>query len=434
MDHRKWLGLSTIFSYIAGFEMIFVLLSYFQTGRVMEIGMLPWILWMFGLYLFQLLLLKRGITVQKFLFASLIFALFCLISMNLFFMKVDGFLPHLIASLLIGVTIIAMEEISRNGLKSNQILMQLELMVLLFGVILFLQESHVAPDFSGKAYMMLAILFNLCALIFSRTSSVHMSGKANGSAWQGILLLACMLGLLFLAGIAFVLACSESGRIYLKWMVGKISQLLLLTLNMLTQGIVFFLNLFPDIDGSGSMNFADPISKNTVQSAQMELETPGIFQWIFFIALVLMMGALIFLLWKKFRKYILKEERLGGWKEEKVIRKKASFWQQIKIIWHRLRFRLFLRWKLLTAPDQAGSVLLRAEALGRKYHIPRQPEESPGAYLRRLAGSEQITSSKVRERLLEEAEFLEVSFYGATELSHGTMCLAPCDAEGAKRL
>ena len=450
MNAEKWIGLISVYGYAAILETIYILISYFQTGQVMMISMLPWILFLCFLYGSDQLLLRRGTTVHGFLLWHIITGALYLLAMNLFWLQASGLAARVFAAIFAAFLIGLTEELTRIGIHTNQLLMQLELTISLMILLLFLEGMGVAPDSYASCYLILALVLELFSMIFARiylpddegeerqspeASSTFLASEhpeerkgygrslrerradrrdpEGGSAWKGLLLLCLMLILLLGCAVLFLAACSDLGQMILQKLLHRMGDSAYAMLTGASQLMLWILSHLPQSKYTAEGMPTE--AGESVSAGQTDLsdQDPGILLGILLLAAIFGLCLILYLIWKRFRAMTLQEKRLAGGSDDRIGRRRRSLRDRLRKWFVSLRRRVSLRWYLYRNPTCPQAILMRAERLGSRYHCKRKIYESPGVYMRRLAEVDEIKEAQRSEELLLQADFEEKSFYEA---------------------
>lgn len=407
---KRVVSLANIYGFVAIFSSIYGMISYFQTGVVMGPYVIPWFLALVIIFSVDRRILRNGVTVEHFMMWNFIaFIIYVLVS-EIWLSNLYGIMARVFAIIVIGITAVMAMEQARAGTQTNQIVLQMEITVVLLGFVLFFEETKVVVDSSAKIYLMLAVIMDLFALICSRTGVGQEDVRRKEQKWKGFLLLALVTGILLLAGVLFVMACSGRGREVLQILINHGVGILLVCIVKASNLFICLFQKLPGYDGGGSSILPEPVDIASQAEMQPELDAPHMVVFMIGLMMVLAVIAIIIYIIKRFARVKMKTIHIEQSNHEQR-RIKTSWGLVIKRLIKMIYNKMIFRWKILTHPHSPEAKLWKAENLGRRYHLPRKITESPGVYLRRLANDERIIGRGLAEELFLQAEEIERHFY-----------------------
>ncbi|MCI8415925.1 MAG: hypothetical protein HFI33_00245 [Lachnospiraceae bacterium] len=410
MRAKYFVGASLLLCYVVGMDTAYRLISYYQTGTAMTPALLPWLLWVLGIYGLDLAFFRRGGSLARYLWMHGAAWILLSILGNLYWMQAQGLAARIFAVIFYGISLVMAEETARLGVRPNQTLVQTEGMLILLGILLFLEEMQIAPDSPSRYGVLAGVIFSLLSLILTRVMR-EQEGKDRGGRVQGAFLLGTLFLLLALCGLGFAAAFSSRGRQVLGLLVDLVLQGGRWVLTFLGDCLDRLVALFPV--GEAEMPLMEP-PQGASGLEELPLEMGGLPPWglpLLMILAVLAVGVGFVWLLRRFGQVRLLGQAGGVAGSRERLRRRSLVGQKLWAFLERWVRALLFRLRCLRQRNSLQVLLLRAEKYGRRHEMARETWESPEGYLRRLAGEEKLSRDGQGETLEEMARALEMFFY-----------------------
>ena len=410
MKTKRLIGVSLLLCYVVCMDTIYRLISYYQTGTAMTPALFPWLLWVLGLYGLDLLLLRKGGSLSRYLWLHVVSWGILSVLGNLYWIQAQGLTARMFAVIFYGISLVMAEETARLGVKPNQTLVQTEAMLILLGILLFLEEMHMAPDSPSRYWALAGVIVSLLSLIMTRVMTDE-GGRTRGSRIQGAFLLGSVFMLLTICGLGFAAAFSGRGRMALQFLVELVLKGGRWALAFLGRCLDKLVALFPVGEEELPPLEAPVVLPGTEELSQASGTLPAWVLPLLVILAALAVGLGFLWLLRRLRHVRMPGLAGEGLKTSKGVEKKSLVRQRLGELWEKWRHRLWFRYQCLRQRNSLPVLLLTAESYGKRHGIIRQPKESPQSYLRRLSGEEKLSGAGQGETLEEIARALEEFFY-----------------------
>lgn len=308
---------------------------------------------------------------------------------------------------------------------SNGIMRFVDLLIVVTTFYLYAAfQMKVSGDPKIVTAALIALALDLLVVNHLRTGGEDGNVIRGAGAGSKLALAAILLGCLLVTGMIVGMA---SGQVHsavdvLLLVLQGIYQVLSVIFgaigHVLALIILFLVALFPAAPQAARENAAEQLG----QEVETLLEETGmtIPPWVFGTVLAVVLLALAG--WALYQLRDVRVRRISRKVHRRKVVRKSHLLEALAAAARRIWERLVFEWEYLRHRNSPQGLLVLAERVGRQNHLIRRPDESPGAYIRRLSdASEQ--SETTADRLEQLAKLLDQIFYrGKTDLPENFDC------------
>jgi len=357
---------------------LFLLFSFLQTGNIMKIAYLPWIIIVLAIWEANRILLRRPRSISFLIVLNIMLWFFLTTAGYFFFVQASGTCAWLAVAIMFAVTVGRAVAVSQKPPEQDTAIIYLEISVIFTLCFLLVQSGSFQLPFYDNLPCFLAIALNMASLLFFRLFGTRGSTDIANMA-SGILVLILLVILLLLGAVA----CSV---IFLRGSTGLLTYSYQTAvgvagsfINAVGRFMAFLAFLFPAQDGEMDI---DPLPEVTVNpSNKDEMAMPDIMPYVL---IVLGIAAVIYALIVLFR---LRKLKIAS----KIAAGTSAFTASRFLLWTKLSMRLrlirqYLNFELMYRRNfhTAQGLFVSLERIAAKAGRRRRPEETTRLFVKHL--------------------------------------------------
>ncbi len=416
-------GLSVLLTEIVMMCSLFMIFVFLRSERVVELHFLPWFCSVAALYLVNVLLQRREIAANLIIGVNILTTAGLCVGGCLCFTDADTVMTYFFSALFFGISGVRAAYVVKNGVHPNQMLIYTELTI--FFLTFFLLEQNMLPQLVLYNRITFgALCCDLFSLILIRLLSENQT-RVSGSKYQGIFVIGAVLLLAGTLAIGLVMILSQNVREAFSAMIGG----LLAFFQMIAQGFMavfaFLFSLLPQQEAVSPVEMQTAQGAASINDEMIAANAGGIMGLLLvglgIFALIVLLVTIVRMRGKKTSAVKTRQAA----KEGVVV--KSRFWETLKKWWRAFKGGLAFRYECLRHRNSPQWLLIKLEQYAKVKKIPRQPGESPGAFVRRLglwieenqavkSGNIKAEREESQEAFRQLADHLEALFYSP---SHG---------------
>lgn len=381
----------------------YVIFTTLRADGLKQIAFYPWLVYCFFVYVFNNILISRGIKENTYLTINIIFGVIAIVFGAIFFVDANSIISFLCASCFIGLSVLRCYILPKDGIKPNQMLVYVEFSVMIFCVVLMIEKSLIEIRGVISPKFLVSTTCSLISLILIRVTSEY-SKKYTGGKFTGIFVLGSIIAISGTFVLGFILILSDGFRYYMTLIVNGFFSAFEFLKDKLIEFLVFLFSHGSapeqELNISGGNEFVN------IAESQGTLDSDKLF---YIIGTIVVICAIVFLL-KIFKAN--KNKRLAGvvLSNSQSINKTSlpSLIEQVKFILKKifLRIRFFIN--SIIYKNSIEGFYLELIKFGDKKKINKIPSETPREFIVKIC---EIVDESDRNLFIDFANILERNYY-----------------------
>lgn len=372
----------------------------------------PWILVLLGLFAVDYGILGRGTSVNVYFLANtvaIVAAAAAVTALSVFVPRYDSYVIGIAAA--VAVTGIHGAVCGWRLPGSNTLLRFVDVMIVALGFYLYTaNQTGRGPEPVVLALTLGAMVCCLAAVNQLRTGE-EVPSVIRGAGIGGKMLLAGVFALFLL--LTAVLVGRASGQVHslvdvllvvLTYVYRAVELFFSAFAYVLGMVILFVLRLLP---GGAPAIMEERMGPSGQEEAVMEETVPWLPPWL--AALLMVLAGLFCLAWMLYELRSIRLQRLTRGGERRRAVRKSHFFEALRELAGQIAAWLRFEWEAFVYRRTPQGLLVLAERAGGR-RLRRRTDESPGAYMRRLAGL--APEKEGAERLSALGSRLDQIYYG----------------------
>ena len=377
----------------------YVIFTTLRADGLKQIAFYPWLVYCFFVYVFNNILISRGIKENTYLTINIIFGVIAIVFGAIFFVDANSIISFLCASCFIGLSVLRCYILPKDGIKPNQMLVYVEFSVMIFCVVLMIEKSLIEIRGVISPKFLVSTTCSLISLILIRVTSEY-SKKYTGGKFTGIFVLGSIIAISGTFVLGFILILSDGFRYYMTLIVNGFFSAFEFLKDKLIEFLVFLFSHGSapeqELNISGGNEFVN------IAESQGTLDSDKLF---YIIGTIVVICAIVFLL-KIFKAN--KNKRLAGVVLSNSQTSLPSLIEQVKFILKKIFIRIRFFINSIIYKNSIEGFYLELIKFGDKKKINKIPSETPREFIVKIC---EIVDESDRNLFIDFANILERNYY-----------------------